>query len=114
MSDRESESVDGTSSLNSRWAPRLSLSYRVHYRIDMAKRSKRSVSLPTELAIAIDRAAEKAGETFSGWLAATATRRLRIEAGRRGVAQWERANGALTKTELDDGRARARALLGAG
>lgn len=78
----------------------------------MAKRAKRSVSLSPELAIAIDRAAAERGETFSGWLAGTASHRLRIEAGRRGVLEWERAHGALTVAELDEGRARARALLG--
>jgi hypothetical protein len=78
----------------------------------MAKRTKRSVSLSPELALAIDRAAAAQGETFSGWLAATASHRLRIEAGRRGLAEWERTHGALTAAELDAGRARARALLG--
>jgi len=78
----------------------------------MAQRAKRSVSMPPELALAIDRAAREKGETFSGWLAATAAHRLRIEAGRRGLAEWERAHGALTPAELDEGRARARAVLG--
>jgi hypothetical protein len=80
----------------------------------MAKRTKRSVSLSPELAVAIDRAAQERGETFSGWLAATASHRLRIEAGRRGLAEWERSHGSLTAAELDEGRARARALLGRG
>jgi hypothetical protein len=79
----------------------------------VAKRKKVSVSLPPELAVAIDRAAREKGETFSGWLAATASHRLRIEAGQRGLRAWERAHGALTAAELDEGRARARALLGA-
>jgi hypothetical protein len=78
----------------------------------MAKRTKRSVSLSPELAVAIDRAAKASGDTFSGWLAATASHRLRIEAGRRGLSEWERAHGPLTATELDEGRERARALLG--
>ena len=77
----------------------------------MARRTKRSISLSPELAVAIDRAAAERGETFSGWLAETASHRLRIEAGRRGLAEWERAHGALTADELDEGRARARALL---
>jgi hypothetical protein len=77
----------------------------------MAKRTKRSVSLSPDLAVAIDRAAAERGESFSGWLAATAAHRLRIEAGRRGLVEWERAHGALTPAELDEGRARARALL---
>jgi hypothetical protein len=90
----------------------LALSYQVCYQSGMAKRAKRSVSLPPELAVAIDRAAAERGETFSGWLAETASHRLRIEAGRRGLSEWERAHGALTAAELNEGRARARALLG--
>jgi hypothetical protein len=78
----------------------------------MAKRTKRSVSLSPDLAAAIERAAAARGETFSGWLAATAAHRLRVEAGRRGLAEWERVHGALTDAELVDGRIRARALLG--
>jgi hypothetical protein len=80
----------------------------------VAKRTKRSVSLSPELAVAIQRAAEEAGETFSGWLAETASHRLRIEAGKRGLAAWEHVHGALTAEELDDGRSRARALLARG
>jgi hypothetical protein len=80
----------------------------------MARRTKRSVSLSPELAVAIDRAAAERGETFSGWLADTAFHRLRLEAGRRGLAAWERAHGALTPAELKEGRERARALLGKG
>ena len=90
----------------------FALSYQLCYQNRVAKRTKRSVSLPPELAVAIDRAATERGETFSGWLAATASHRLRIEAGRRGLAEWERVHGALTAAELDEGRARARALLG--
>ena len=78
----------------------------------MAKRTKRSISLSPDLAALIERAAEERGETFSGWLAATAAHRLRIEAGRRGLVAWERAHGPLTTQELEEGRARARALLG--
>ena len=79
---------------------------------DVARRTKHSVSLSPELSVAIERAAAERGETFSGWLAATASHRLRLEAGRRGLAQWERVHGALTTAELEEGRARARALLG--
>lgn len=77
----------------------------------MAQRTKRSISLSPELALAIDRAASERGESFSGWLAETASHRLRIEAGRRGLREWERVHGALTPAELNEGRARARALL---
>jgi hypothetical protein len=78
----------------------------------MARRTKRSVSLPRELALEIDRAATRSGTTFSGWLAETAAHRLRLEAGRRALAAWEREHGALTADERTEGRVRARALLG--
>jgi len=76
------------------------------------QRTKRSVSLPRDLAREIARAAALAGTTFSGWLAETAAHQLRLEAGRRALADWEREFGALTAEERAEGRARARALLG--
>lgn len=78
----------------------------------MAQRAKRSVSLPAEIARAVDEAAAADGTTFSGWLADTVTHRLRLEAGRRGIAEWEQEHGPLTPEELADGLARARSLLG--
>jgi hypothetical protein len=78
----------------------------------MANREKRSVSMPPELAQAIDQAAVEDGITFSAWLARTAAHRLRLDAGRRGIAEWEQDQGALTTEELADGLARARLLLG--
>ena len=78
----------------------------------MAGRDKRSVSLPPDLAEAIDKAAAQEGTTFSAWLAETAAHRLRLEAGRRGLAAWEKEHGPLTAEELADGLARARAALG--
>ncbi len=78
----------------------------------MAQRQKRSISLPAELADSIERAARSEGTTVSGWLAATAAHRLRLDAGRRAIAEWEADNGPLTAEELAEGLARARALLG--
>ena len=78
----------------------------------VAQREKRSVSLPPELARAIDQAAVEAGTTFSAWIAESASHRLRLEAGRGAVAAWERDHGPLTERELAEGLARARALLG--
>lgn len=78
----------------------------------MAQREKRSVSLPPEVAQAIDRAAAREGTTFSAWLAGTAAHRLRLEAGRNAIAEWETENGQLTADELAEGLARARSLLG--
>lgn len=77
----------------------------------MARRDKRSISLPPELAAAIDAAAEASRTTFSGWIAETAAHRLRLEAGRRGIAAWEAEHGPLTEAELAEGLARARTLL---
>ena len=78
----------------------------------MAQRDKRSVSFPADLAKAIDAAAAASGTSFSGWIAETASYRLRLEAGRRGVAEWEAEHGPLTERELAEGLARARELLG--
>lgn len=75
-------------------------------------REKRSVSLPADLAQEIDRAAAEDGTTFSGWLAETASHRLRLEAGRRGLAAWEADHGPLSDDERAEGRARALAVLG--
>lgn len=77
----------------------------------MSTRDKRSISLPVEIAEAIDRAAAESDTTFSAWLAETAARRLRLDAGRRAIAEWEQQQGPLTAEELADGLARARALL---
>jgi hypothetical protein len=87
------------------------LSYRLCYHAGVAQRDKRSISLPPELAAAIDAAAEADGTTVSAWLAETARRRLRLEAGRLGIAEWERENGPLTAEELAAGLAAARASL---
>jgi predicted transcriptional regulator len=88
------------------------LSYQLYYHQNMAQREKRSISLPPELARAVDDAARAEGTTFSAWLAQTAAHRLKLEAGRRAIAEWELENGPLTPEELASGRARARALLG--
>jgi hypothetical protein len=77
----------------------------------VALRAKRSISLPPDLAAAIDEAALAQGTTMSAWIADTAAHRLRLDAGRRGIAEWERDNGPLTADELAAGLARARAIL---
>jgi Arc/MetJ-type ribon-helix-helix transcriptional regulator len=77
----------------------------------VAQREKRSVSLPPELARAVEEAARAEGTTFSAWLAQTAAHRLKLEAGRKALAEWERENGPLTEAELAEGRARAQASL---
>jgi hypothetical protein len=88
------------------------LSYQLYYHRSMAQREKRSISLPPELARAVDDAARAEGTTFSAWLAQTAAHRLKLEAGRQALSEWELENDPLTPAELASGRARARALLG--
>jgi predicted transcriptional regulator len=73
------------------------LSYLLSYHFLMAQRQKRSISLPSDLADAIDQAATAEGTTVSAWIAETAAHRLRLDAGRQG--------------EIADGLARARAML---
>ena len=57
----------------------------------MVQRTKRSAPLPS-------------GQTEA--------HRIKLEAGRRALAEWELENGPLTEAELAEGRARARASLG--
>jgi hypothetical protein len=78
----------------------------------MAQRDKRSVSFPPDLAKAIDEAVAASGTSFSAWIAETASHRLRLEAGRQGVAEWEAEHGPLSERELAEGLARVRTLLG--
>jgi hypothetical protein len=93
-------------------ALQVGLSYQLCYPQFMAQREKRSISMPPELARAVEEAARAEGTTFSAWLSRTAAHRLKLEAGRQAIAEWEQENGALTPAELAAGRARARALLG--
>jgi hypothetical protein len=88
------------------------LSYRLYYRAAVAQRHKRSISLPPELDQAVEHAAVAAGTSVSAWLAETAAHRLLLEAGRKGIAAWEKDNGPLTADELAEGLERARRLLG--
>jgi hypothetical protein len=90
----------------------LCLSYSLCYRFAMAQRHKRSISLPPDLDDAIEGAAHAEGTTVSAWIAETAAHRLRLDAGRGAIAEWETAHGALTPEELAEGLQRARRLLG--
>ena len=70
------------------------------------------MSLPAELAAAVDEAARASETTFSAWLAEAADHRLRMQAGHSALAEWEAEHGALTPDERAAGLARARELLG--
>lgn len=87
----------------------MHLSYHLSHPDGMAQRQKRSISppsLPTR-----DQSATAKGTSVSAWIANTASHRLRIEAGRHGVAEWEREHGVLATTELSERLGRARAAL---
>jgi hypothetical protein len=58
--------------------------------------------MPPELDQKIEAAAEQAGMTYSGWLAATARKEFLIQAGLQAVAQFEHERGAFTAEELAD------------
>lgn len=68
--------------------------------------------MPPELAEAIERAAAAEGKTFSAWIADTLHRHLKLEAGRRGIEEYEREYGAFTPEEIAEGIVRVRRLLG--
>ena len=93
------------------------LSYRLSYRrrnLGPMTRVKRSISLPGDLAVAVEAAAAAEGTSVSAWLAVSAAHRLRIEAGRAALTEWEAEHGQLTDAELAEGRARADRLLDGG
>jgi hypothetical protein len=59
-----------------------------------------AISFDAELARAVRKAAR--GEPTSAWLADAARRKLRAEGLLEAVADWEKANGELTREELRD------------
>lgn len=88
------------------------MSYRLCYRVVVATRAKRSVSIAPDLAREIERAAKRERTTFSGWLAGAAAHRLKIDAGKALVADWEREHGPFTAAEIAEADARVRRMLG--
>lgn len=66
----------------------------------MAKRRKRSVSLPPEIDEAVEAAAREDGSTFSAWLAEAARKQLIIRDGLSAVAEYEAEEGAFSEAEL--------------
>jgi hypothetical protein len=83
----------------------------MYYHLKMTQRQKRSISLPAELAVAIDVAAAAEQTSVSAWISGVVAHRLRLDLGRQGIAEWEHENGPLTADELAVGLARARSLL---
>jgi hypothetical protein len=70
------------------------------YRVDVAVRKKRSVSIPPDLDAQIEAAAAAAGLTYSAWLAATARKEFTIRSGLEAVAEFEREHGGFSPDEL--------------
>ena len=78
----------------------LALSYRCTTVLEMAVRKKRSISMPPDLDARIEVAASQAGMSYSGWLAATASKEFIIRAGLNAVTDFEREQGSFTADEL--------------
>ncbi len=70
-----------------------------------------TIAMPTELVAAVEEAANAEGKTMSDWIVETAAHRLRTEAGRRGIEEWEAENGPFTPEERAAAKARVDALL---
>ena len=70
------------------------------YRLVMAVRKKRSISIPPELDAEIAAAAEAAGMSYSAWVAQTARKEFVIRAGLEAVSQYEAEHGAFTLDEI--------------
>ena len=64
--------------------------------------------MPPDLDTQIEAAAQDAGMTYSGWLAATARKEFTIRAGLKAVGEFERAHGAFTADELAEAERWAR------
>jgi hypothetical protein len=75
-------------------------------------RVKKSISLGSDLAAQIESAAAEEGTSVSAWLAESAAHRLRMQAGRKALAEWEAEHGAFTPQERAEARARALKMLG--
>ena len=56
--------------------------------------------MPPDLDEQIEAAAQQAGMTYSGWLAATARKEFIIQTGLKAVKEFERDHGAFTADEL--------------
>lgn len=66
---------------------------------------KLSISFELELGEAVRASATDAGQSVSGWLAAAARDRLRLEALGQAVGAWEQRFGALTEAEVAEAQA---------
>jgi hypothetical protein len=73
--------------------------------------TKRSISMPDDVAAAVELAAREDGLSFSAWLSAAAERQLRVRQGLRGVAAWESEAGPLSAEEIAAGEALLSRLL---
>lgn len=63
-------------------------------------RVKRSISLGSDLAAQIEAAAAEAGTSVSAWLAESAARRLRLDAARLALAEYQAAHGPLRDDDI--------------
>ena len=64
------------------------------------------ISLPLDLAVEVQGAAEEDGQRMSAWLTDAARRRLKARGLRQVVAEWEAIHGPFTEEELATARKR--------
>jgi hypothetical protein len=81
------------------------------YRLRMAVRRNRSISVPPELDAQIRAEADRDGLTYSAWLAAAARKELVVRAGLGALAEVEAELGAFTAEELADAAAWAERVV---
>lgn len=67
---------------------------------------KLAISVDPQVHERVIRAAAEDGVSVSAWMTEAARRALVVRDGRAGVAEWERANGALTDEEMVAARQR--------
>jgi hypothetical protein len=80
----------------------------------VAVRKKRSISIPPDLDAEIETAANKAGLTYSAWLAAVARKEFTLRAGLEAVDEFEREHGRFSDDEVAEAEAWARDTVGRG
>ncbi len=87
------------------------MSYHLSYHWVMAGTTETLDLTPTRTRRRHRRSRSRRRNHVSAWIADTAAHRLRLDAGRHGIAEWERKHGNLTPDELAEGLARARSIL---
>lgn len=63
-----------------------------------------SITVPAAVLVGAERAAQREGSTLSRWVGEAIEQRLKREAARELLAEWEAENGPFTEAELAQAR----------